>query len=121
MASVGAFPLLAGSKDAAIVTSLAPGQYSAQVTGASGDSGTALLEVYEVGSTPASSRLINLSTRLKVGAGTATLSGLVISAGSGSRTLLVRAVGPTLAGFGVTGTLADPNLSVLNSSGTLIA
>ena len=120
MASVAAFPLVAGSKDAAIVTTLPAGTYTAEVAGATGDTGAALLEVYEVGPNAASSRLLNLSTRLQVGAGTPTLSGLVIAAGSGSRTLLVRAVGPTLAGFNIAGTLADPNLSVL-SGGAVIA
>jgi hypothetical protein len=47
-ASVGAFPLVAGSKDAAILVSLAPGNYTALVSGAGGTSGSALIEVYEV-------------------------------------------------------------------------
>jgi hypothetical protein len=47
--SVGAFALadLAG-KDAMILVTLAPGSYSAQLTGVSGGSGQALIEVYEV-------------------------------------------------------------------------
>jgi hypothetical protein len=44
----GAFPLVSGSTDAALVVTLAPGQYSAQVTGPSGQSGSALVEVYEL-------------------------------------------------------------------------
>lgn len=121
MASVGAFPLLSGSKDAAIVASLSPGKYTAQVTSASGGSGSAILEIYEVGATPSSSRLINLSTLLQVTSGTVATSGLFVSPGSGSRTLLIRGVGPTLASFGVAGSLADPALTVLDSSHATIA
>lgn len=58
-------------------------------------------------------RLANLSTRAFVGTGTNILiPGITISAGSGTRRLLLRAVGPTLAGFGVTGTLGDPKLEL---------
>jgi hypothetical protein len=45
---VGAFPLAAGSKDAAILINLPPGTYSAQATGAGTTTGVALIEVYEV-------------------------------------------------------------------------
>ena len=44
----GAFAFPAGSKDAAMLVTLAPGTYSAVVTGANNSSGTALVEVYEV-------------------------------------------------------------------------
>ena len=45
---VGAFPLAAGGRDAALLLSLPPGTYSAQVTGAGTSTGIALVEVYEV-------------------------------------------------------------------------
>jgi hypothetical protein len=46
---VGAF-VLAGnsSKDAALLVTLAPGNYTVQVRGADGTNGVALVEVYEV-------------------------------------------------------------------------
>jgi arabinogalactan endo-1,4-beta-galactosidase len=48
-ASVGAFNWAsASSNDSAILVTLAPGAYTAQVSGASGDTGVALVEVYEV-------------------------------------------------------------------------
>lgn len=43
------------------------------------------------------------------------IPGLVIS-GASPRRVLVRAVGPGLSGFGVTGVLADPVLSVFRGS-----
>lgn len=45
---VGAFPLPPGSRDAALLVALAPGNYTAQVSGANDGSGVALIEVYEV-------------------------------------------------------------------------
>lgn len=47
-ASVSAFPYPAGSADSAMLVTLAPGVYTAQVTGASAGTGIALLEVYTV-------------------------------------------------------------------------
>ncbi len=65
--------------------------------------------------------LVNLSARLRVAAGpTPVIAGTVLT-GAGTQTLLVRAVGPGLAGFGVTGTMADPRLTVFDSAGRAMA
>ena len=48
VARVGAFTLPAGSKDAALLVSLAPGSYSVQVRGPAGVSGVVLVELYDV-------------------------------------------------------------------------
>ena len=45
---LGAFPLATGSKDAALLVTLAPGNYTALVNGVGDTTGTALIEVYEV-------------------------------------------------------------------------
>jgi hypothetical protein len=68
-----------------------------------------------------STRLINISTRAQVGTGgNILIPGFVIS-GTGMETLLIRADGPGLTQFGVTGVLAQPSLSVINSSGAVVA
>ena len=114
-AAVGAFPLNAGARDAALVATLPSGSYSAQVSGIGGASGVALVEVYEVSG--GITRLINLSTRAQVGTGANILiPGISIAPGSGSRRLLLRAVGPTLGAFGVPGTIADPKLELYSGS-----
>jgi outer membrane protein assembly factor BamB len=46
--AVGAFPLPAGSWDAALLLTLPPGPYTAQVSGVNGATGVALVEIYEV-------------------------------------------------------------------------
>lgn len=117
--SVGAFGLKSGTKDAALVATLAPGAYTAQVSGVANASGIALVEVYDV---TGSARLLNLSTRAQVGTGSGILiSGLVIAPGGGARKILVRAIGPALAPYGVPGTLADPAIAVLDSRAAQIA
>ncbi len=115
--AVGAFGLTAGSRDAALKVTLAPGPYTAQVSGVGNGTGVALIEVYEVGALNA--RLTNISTRALVGTGDNILiPGLSVSPGSGTRRLLIRAAGPTLGTLGVGGALADPTLTVL--SGTTV-
>jgi uncharacterized protein (DUF1800 family) len=122
MSEAGAFPLLAGSTDSALVATLAAGTYTAEVSGAGGTTGLALLEVYELGATAGTARLANLSTRGEVGtSGNIMIPGITIGAGSGERTLLIRAAGPALTQFGVTGTLADPAMSVVGAAGNVIA
>lgn len=113
--SVGAFQLTPGGKDAALVATLGPGGYTAEVNSVGGARGVALVEVYEIGASE--TRLLNLSTRAQVGAGDAILiPGITISAGSGPRRVLVRAVGPALAAFGVPGTISDPKLELFSGS-----
>ena len=120
MASAGAFPLVRGSGDCVIVATLPTGSYSAPVTSIDGTSGVALVEVYDLDASPGA-RLRNLSTRARVapGAGVA-IPGMVI-AGENARTVLVRAVGPGLAAFGVSGTLARPSLVVMAGSQSVAA
>jgi len=48
MASAGAFSLPAGSNDCALIVTLPPGQYTAQVTALNGNSGKVMVEVYQV-------------------------------------------------------------------------
>ena len=56
--------------------------------------------------------IVNISTLGKVGAGGETLVSGFVTSGTANRTVLVRAIGPTLAAFGVTDALAQPVLSV---------
>ena len=47
-ATTGAFALAHGSKDAALIVVLAPGSYTAVVSGVGGQTGVALVEIYEI-------------------------------------------------------------------------
>src|SRR5947209_7139413 len=66
-------------------------------------------------------RLSNLSTRAQVGTGAnVAVVGFVIGPGA-SKNVLIRAVGPGLASFGVAGTLGDPQITVVNTAGQTVA
>lgn len=106
--SVGAFQLPDNSKDAALLQTLGAGAYTVQL---GGSSGVGLVETYEVGAN-AATRLTNVSARSQVGTGADILIAGFVIAGQGPRTVLVRAIGPGLTQFGVTGVLADPKLDV---------
>jgi hypothetical protein len=116
----GAFPLAAAGEDAAVLATLPPGAYTAVVTSASGRSGLILVEAYDLTASRTTARLTNLSTRAAAGAGADALVGGIVIAGDASKRLLFRAVGPGLAGFGVTGVLARPVLT-LYSAGQAVA
>jgi len=66
-------------------------------------------------------RVLNLSTRGSVASGDNVLINGFIVSGTDPKTVILRALGPSLAGSGVSDALADPVLSLYNSSGTLIA
>jgi DNA-binding beta-propeller fold protein YncE len=118
-AQVGAFAFASGSADCALIASLPAGSYTVQVSGAGGTTGVALAEVYEISSS--GTRLVNISSRAQVGTGAnIIIPGFVVS-GTGKEDLLLRADGPALSQFGVTGVLAQPGLSLIDASGDLIA
>jgi outer membrane protein assembly factor BamB/subtilisin family serine protease len=117
---VGAFPLgAAGSKDAALIATRGAGSYTAQISGPAA-AGAVLAEIYDA--TPANAftattpRLTNISARAQVdSAGEILIAGFVV-VGTSAKQVMIRAVGPTLGVFGVTGVLADPRLALFRGS-----
>ncbi len=67
------------------------------------------------------SRLSNGSVRTLAGTGDRTLVVGFAIAGTGSKQVLLRAIGPSLQLFGVSGALADPQLRLFNGVGASIA
>ena len=122
--AVGAFTWgTSATPDSAISTSLGQGSYTAEVSSVSGGTGVALVEVYDAtvssGTGSSTPHLINISTRGFVGTGgNELIAGFVVS-GTTSQTVLIRASGPALAAFGVTGTLADPKIDLLEGQTVL--
>lgn len=68
---------------------------------------------------PTATRLLNISTRGRVGTGDEVLIGGFISRGGGR--LVIRAIGPSLAAFGVPSPLPDPVLTLKDSNGATFA
>jgi len=64
--------------------------------------------------------LLNISTRLQVGTGDNILIGGFILTGPGNKTVLLRAIGPSLSGI-IPGAMQDPTLELRDGAGTLLA
>ena len=122
-AATGAFTLPSStSLDAALVQTLPSGGYTIQVAGKGAQVGNALAEVYDntLSYTASSPRLVNLSCMQQVAANGLLTAGFAIS-GTTSKTVLIRASGPTLTTFGVQNVMPDPQINVFNSNTTVIA
>jgi arylsulfate sulfotransferase len=106
--------------ESAIRASLAPGSYTAVVTGTNATSGVALVEMYDL-SPSSHSKLANISTRGTIGTGDEVLISGFILGDVQSSTVVLRVLGPTLASFGIDHPLGDPILTVYDSYGTILA
>lgn len=76
-------------------------------------------EVYKL--VPVPSQFLNISTRARVGTGDNALIGGFIPQGTAQKKVLVRALGPSLNQFGLTGLLENPVLEVRGPNGVLVA
>jgi hypothetical protein len=122
-ASVGAFAYVSGtSLDAAALATIGAGDNSVRVAATGTGTGTVIAELYD--STPfanltaTSPRLVNVSVLKHLGAGLT--AGFVID-GTGSKRVLIRAVGPTIGGapFNVGGVVADPQLTLFSGQSSI--
>src|SRR2546430_13751309 len=80
--------------------------------------GVALFDVYDLRAS--GSRLGAVSTPGQVGTGATILIGGLAIGGSTPKPVVIRALGPTLTQFGVTGVLADPFLQLRDANGNLV-
>ena len=99
------------------------GHYSVEITTQAFSTQNYDLGTLSVNSTTPTStvRLANISTRATVGTGSNVLIPGFVIGGSGSEILLIRAVGPSLQQFSVSGVLGQPILSLFDDQGNLIA
>ena len=105
--------------ESAIVASLDPGEYTVILRGQNSGTGIGLVEAYDLDSA-AVSTLANTSTRGFVETGDDVLIGGFIIGNGGSDTVVVRAIGPSLADSGVATPLADPTLDLYDANGAVI-
>jgi N-acetylneuraminic acid mutarotase len=106
--------------ESAILMNLNPGNYTAIVRGVNNGTGIGLVEVYDL-DLSTGSKLGNLSTRALVQTGDNVLIGGLIITGSGQERVILRAIGPSLARFGIPNPLLDPTLELHDGNGTVIA
>ena len=119
MTAAGAFSLNQGTADSALILTLPVGSYTVHVSGQNSGTGVALAEVYELDA-GSPEVLANISARSFVGTGAqVAISGFSVG-GSQPSQVLIRGVGPALAGFGLTGVLAQPMVEIDDSTNTAI-
>jgi glucose/arabinose dehydrogenase len=107
-------------RESAIVSTLQPGNYTTILKGVGNATGVGLVEVYDVDRTSAS-RLVNVSGRAFVQTGNNVLiAGFIVGNNIGAAKVLVRGIGPSLVGAGVTNPLLDPTLELRDSNAALI-
>ena len=108
------------ANESAIVVTLAPGSYTALMSGKNQTTGIGVVEVYDA-SAAVPSRLGNISTRGFVQTGANVLiGGFILGEGTASSNVAIRALGPTLGQFGLTNVLVDPTLELRDSNGALL-
>jgi hypothetical protein len=103
--------------ESAIVRTLNPGAYTAVLAGRGGTTGVGLVEVYDLDST-VDSKLANIATRGFVGKDDSVLIAGTIVVGSGTTTVLFRALGPST---GIEGAVKDTTLELHDGQGGIIA
>ncbi len=111
-AATGAFAWPRGSKDAALLVTLEPGLYSAVVRGRDDGTGIAMFEVYDADGGNSASILTNVSTRAHARTGDQSMIGGFTIAGTQPKTVLIRAIGPSLGILGVPSLLPNPLMEV---------
>jgi hypothetical protein len=104
--------------ESAILMILPPGAYTAFLKGIGGRVGVGLVEVFEIDGLTNPSKLVNISTRAMVQKSDNRMIGGMIVSGSASKTVLIRARGPSMgtAPFFVPGVLSDPYLQLFSGS-----
>lgn len=104
--------------ESALIGTLAPGNYTAQIRGANSTTGLGVAEAYDL-NVASGARLANVSTRGFVQTGDNLMIGGFILVNNPVR-IVVRGIGPSLTAAGVPNPLADPTIELRDGAGTLI-
>ena len=109
-------------RESAIVATLVPAAYTASLAEKDGGSGVGLVEMYDLNS-GAPAKLANISTRGSVQTADNVMIGGFSLGGSSTNpvTIVVRAIGPSLAQAGVNNALSNPTLELFDSNGQRVA
>jgi len=104
--------------ESAIVTTLAPGNYTAILSGRNGTTGIGLVEMYDL-DLKSDSKLANISTRGFVQTGNnVMIAGFILGNGTAAEKVAVRAIGPSLTG--IANVLANPTLELHDGNGSIL-
>jgi hypothetical protein len=108
----------ANDLESAIIADLAPGSYTAVVSGVNNTVGTGIVDAYDL--SPASpARLANVATRGLIQPGDQLMiAGFIIQ--TGDVRAVIRAIGPSLTAFGINNALPDTTLQLRDVNGTIV-
>jgi hypothetical protein len=107
-------------REAVILATLAPGNYTAILKGAGQTTGVGLVEVYD-NDRSVDSALANISTRGFVQTQeNVMIGGFMLGGDPTSTDVAIRGRGPSLTSSGLSNVLADPTLELHNSNGALL-
>jgi hypothetical protein len=102
------------TRESAILMSVAPGAYTAVVSGVNNAIGVGIVEVFEIDGPQIP--LSNISTRGQVQTGNNVMIGGFVISGSAPQQVLIRARGPSMIPAGVTNAIADPTMTLVNQA-----
>jgi CSLREA domain-containing protein len=104
--------------ESAIIANLPPGSYTAVVRGVGNSVGTGVVDAYDL-SAASPAKLVNVATRGLIQPGDQLMiAGFIVQ--NGSVRAVVRAIGPSLAAFGITNALADTTLQLRDGNGAIV-
>ena len=107
-------------REAVILATLEPGDYTAILRGVGQTAGVGLVEVYD-NNQAADSEMANISTRgFVLTADNVMIGGFTLGGDNGATRIAVRALGPSLTASGLSNVLADPTLELRNADGTIL-
>jgi hypothetical protein len=104
-------------RESAFTYNLGPGSYTIVLKGKNNGAGIGLIEVYDI--QPSAGKLANIRTRGFVGSGdNVMIGGFILGGGNGAARILIRAIGPSLAAFGISNPLQNPTVTLRDGNGT---
>jgi hypothetical protein len=107
-------------REAVVLATLAPGNYTAILGGVDQTEGVGLVEVYD-NNQAIDSELANISTRgFVLTADNVMIGGFTLGGTNNPTRIAVRALGPSLSSSGLSNLLADPTLELYNANGTVM-
>jgi hypothetical protein len=107
-------------RESVILATLPPAAYTVILKGVGQTAGIGLIEIYD-NNRAVDSDLANISTRGFVQTGdNVMIGGFTLGGNNNPTRIAVRALGPSLAAFGLANVLADPTLELHNANGTVL-
>jgi len=104
-------------RESTLLLTLQAGSYTAIIRGVNNTTGVALVELYDTEGTGSPAKAVNVSTRGFVSTGNSVMIAGFIVGGNSPASVIIRAIGPSLANFGILNALQNPQLELYDAAG----